>query len=339
METTDGNSEQSGAVGPRANALQHGLTATTLLPSILRAGRLDEIDAELQAEYCPQTVTEELLVREIARHAAALEITEQAEPAVMRTAALAFSQVASLEQAAPLEDLRLTAAVTAEPLDRAARYRRTHEKALHQALDKLRLWQTAGPATRPDPAPDWTEKFTSETGCEAYLHQRFSSNNWHCPQCRQKRGHWLSTRRRWECSHCGAQIGLRHGTVFEHSQLPLAGWFLGIRAFAGRTAITARELMALTGIERPATARAMLKRIRRALHENDLAMGLAGLTAYPLSTDVLDAQSAKLRNEKIRSAPTDRIATVDRDATSATNVRLKAHLNQASQPSKEGDLT
>jgi len=113
--------------------------------------------------------------------------------------------------------------------------------------------------------------------------------------------------------------------------------YLDVAVFAGCTDITARELMKLTGIERPATARAVLKRIRRAVDENDLSVGLAGLTAYPLGNEVMDAQSSKLRNKKISSGPTNRTASVDPDATSATHVRLTAHLNQASQPSMEGD--
>ena len=181
-----------------------------------------------------------------------------------------------LEQAVPIEDLQLAAAVTAEPLDRAARYRRGHEKALHQALEKLRNLQPAGTTACPDPPPDWTEKLATTVGCEAYLQQRFSAAGWRCPRCRRQQGHWLPTRKRWECAHCGAQIGLRHGTILERSQLPLTSWFVAIRAFAGRTSITARELMNLTGIQRPATARGMLQRIRRAIDENNVAWDWQG---------------------------------------------------------------
>ena len=95
MEPTDGIRQQSGEEGPRSNALQHGLTAEKCLPRILCPGRLSEIVASLTTEYRPYTITQELLVREIARHAAVLEVTEQAEPAVWRTAAQALSQVTS----------------------------------------------------------------------------------------------------------------------------------------------------------------------------------------------------------------------------------------------------
>ncbi len=88
-------------------------------------------------------LTEELLVQEIARHAAVLEVTEVAEPAVWRTAAQLISQGTQpiSGQSAPVDDMQLAAAITTEPLDREARYRRGHEKALHQAIDKLRNLQ------------------------------------------------------------------------------------------------------------------------------------------------------------------------------------------------------
>ena len=40
-------------------------------------------------------------------------------------------------------DLVLSTAITAEPLDRVARYRRGHERGLHLALDKLQAYQAA----------------------------------------------------------------------------------------------------------------------------------------------------------------------------------------------------
>ncbi len=177
-----------------------------------------------------------------------------------------------------------------------------------------------------------TESFTTESGCEAYLKRRFSAAKWQCPQCREPKGHWLCTRQRWECGHCGAQIGLRYGTVFERSRLPLTIWFLAIRAFAARTSITSSELLAFIGLARPATAQAMLRRIRSAVTKNDLAVGLAGLTTYPISSDVMNAWSQNLQNEKTTTAQTAGAATVDPDATSASGVHSKKHLNEASQP-------
>jgi transposase-like protein len=275
-KTVAAANDTSPAADPAANALQHGLTAAKFLPKVLRPGRLEEILVAVHDEYQPRTITENLLVREIARHAAALEVTEQAEPALLRTAAQGLTQFTDLAQAASDVDLLLAAAITAEPLDRTARYRRLHEKALHQSIDKLRSLQAAA-AAQPGAQPDYGTRFSSENACESFLHARYSRADWRCPRCAHGQGCWLAKRKAWQCAHCAAQLGLRHGTVFARSALPLTAWFAAILAFAENTSITAAELMTVTGIARAATAQSMLRRIRRAVDENNVQRGLAGL--------------------------------------------------------------
>jgi transposase-like protein len=265
---------------PRANALKHGLTATTLLSRVVQAERLDQWVADLRAEYRRRTITEELLIREIARHASALEITEQAEPAVMRQAMFAIEQLVIADDP-QTEDHRLAVAVTGETLDRCARYRRAHEKALHQALDKLRLFRAA--ATSPAPGAEGAvDHFASTEACELYLRRHLLTANWRCPACESEQGHWLQRRKVWECARCAKQTGLRFGTVFEHSPLPLTTWFSAIRIYASQTDVRAEDLAEKVGIQRLGTARSMLVRIRRAVGEEDLERGLAGLLAQPL---------------------------------------------------------
>lgn len=316
--------DTSSAAEPSANALRHGLTAAKWLPRILQPGRLDEIRAELKVEFQPQTMTEELMVQEIARHAAALEVSEQAEPAVLRTAAQGISTFADLSLAAPDDDLLLATAITTEPLDRAARYRRGHEKALHQAIDKLRGLQSTRAAQRPDTTPDAVTEFTMVEDCQAYLQSRFSAGGWRCPRCGGRQGCWLERRKAWECGRCRVQYGLRYGTVFARSALPLTTWFLAIRAFAGCTSITARELMAITRITRPATAQAMLRRIRRAVAGNDVQRGLAGLTAYPLAAGSERRLSAKNTKREINlSLPRQSSQAVILTTVTSTNAIQK----------------
>lgn len=264
---------------PRANALKHGLTATTLLSRVVQTERLDHWVAELRTEHRPRTITEELLIREIARHASLLDITEQAEPAVMRQSMCALEQLA-LADDPQLEDHRLAAAVTGDKLDRCARYRRVHEKALHQALDKLRIFRAEATSRTPD-AESAVDQFASTEACELYLRRHLLAANWRCPACQSDQGHWLQRRKVWECARCAKQTGLRFGTVFEHSPLPLTTWFKAIRIYASQTDIRAEDLAERVGIQRPGTARSMLVRIRRAVGEEDLERGLAGLLAWP----------------------------------------------------------
>lgn len=270
---------------PRANALKHGLTATTLLSRVVQTERLDQWVAELRTEYHPRTITEEMLIREIARHAAALDITEQAEPAVMRQSMLAIEQLVIADDTQK-EDHRLAAAVTGETLDRCARYRRGHEKALHQALDKLKLFRAE--ATSPtrsagQSAEVAVDPFATTAACELYLRRRLFAANWRCPACQAEKGHWLQRRKVWECARCAKQTGLRFGTVFEHSPLPLTTWFSVIRSYASQTDIRAEVLAERVGMQRLATARSMLGRIRRAVVDQNLERGLAGLLDYPLA--------------------------------------------------------
>jgi transposase-like protein len=268
---------------PSANALRHGLSAKKFLPKVLQPGRLVELLHGLRNEYRPKTITEEILMREIARHAAALEVTEEAEPAVLRIAAQGLAQFADLAQAASDVDLLLATAITTEPLDRAARYRRMHERGLQQSIDKLHSLQAARAAEHADGEPDVVSRFSSEDDCESYLRARFARQDWRCPRCGGSEGCCLAKRKVWQCTDCGAQFGLRHGTVFARSALPLTAWFAAISTFAENTSITATELMTVIGVTRAATAQSMLRRIRRAVAEGDVNQGLAGLTAYAMT--------------------------------------------------------
>jgi hypothetical protein len=260
-------------------------SASRRLPMVLLTGRLDEMLARLHAEYRPQTLAEEFYVREAARHATALEVLEQAEPALMRTAALAMGPMLTSETPAPDEDLLLATAISTEPLDRVARYRRGHERALHHALEKLVAYQSARPQQHTNPSVDWISKFNTEPGCIEYLQAHFDGSSWLCPRCKHRRRSWLATRRVYECAQCGMQVSLRHGTVFERSQLPLTIWFAAIRAFSACNSINVAMLTKLTGITRLATTRSVLRRIQDAFEAGDTAVGLVGLTAYPLTVN------------------------------------------------------
>jgi transposase-like protein len=278
------NDNTSPPADPSANALRHGLTAAKFLPNVLQPGRLEEIVVALHDEYQPRTITETLLLREIARHAAALELTEEAEPAVWRISAQALAPFAAPD-AAPDVDVQLVAAVTAENTDRVARYRRGHEKGLHQAIDKFRSLQAATSRQSRNSAMDSATRFATEDDCESYLRAKFSLDGWRCSRCRGSRGSWLAKRKVWQCTKCEAQFGLRHGTVFARSALPLTKWFAAIRTFAANTSITAADLMTATGITRLATAQSMLRRIHRAVDEDNIQRGLAGLTAYAVTCE------------------------------------------------------
>jgi hypothetical protein len=75
-----------GKAASRKNALKHGLSASKLLPDILEVDLVQEHYEALREEWQPATPTQEFLVRDTARHQAALERAEQIELAVLHCA-------------------------------------------------------------------------------------------------------------------------------------------------------------------------------------------------------------------------------------------------------------
>jgi len=256
---------------PAANAVRHGLTSKKYIPAILEAGRVAALVEKLERELCPESETEGLLVREIARHAAMLELAEQAEGAVLRIGAESLApMLASPEGELPM-DAALAAAVTTDSIDRLTRYRRAHEKAMHQALDRLRERQAA----RHRRVGRRPKSFDSEAACRAQLRARFEAPSWQCPRCQHRHGYWLDKREKWECASCRAQVTLRYGTVFARSPLSLVTWFAAVGHVLTNPGISAAELSQRLSLARPATVQAILGRIRQAIDAGGAA--LAGL--------------------------------------------------------------
>lgn len=272
-----------GKARSRTNALRHGLTATTLCDAVLPANRVNELRAELCAEIGPRTVIERLLVDEVARHAAMLELGERAELAVLRhgAAGLAAFGVDASQSEDP--DAVLAAAVASDAVDKFSRYRRGHEKAAYAAIKALRELRIAG-GTSPG-APNAVSRsplklsWQTEANCEAWLAERAAGGAWQCPLCGHSRANWLRARKALQCQRCRRQSGLRAGTVAARSRLPLTVWFAAMVIVLEEPTIAAAELARRTGIRRPATAQTMLNRIRAALAADDADRRLAGLLA------------------------------------------------------------
>jgi transposase-like protein len=287
----------------RANALQHGLAGTKSLPPTLRPGRVDEIYQRLRQDIAPKSFLDELTLREIARHAAILDVIEVGEPAVLRQAANGMASLVAADGDAG-DDVALALAVTAEPLERVSRYRRAHEKALHSALDRIVARRQPVDETKPPAAPK-DRRFSTTAECEAFLQERFSSATWKCPYCGSRTGSYRERRKAWTCASCDRGVGLRQGTIFARSGIPLATWFRAIDLVAADLHIDARELAERLDSKRVATVRNMLHRIHGALTSS--VMVRPGTT--PLQTILnfvhLDVFSAK-REVRIADAPPPR---------------------------------
>ena len=269
-----------GTTRSRTNALRHGLTATTLIDAVLPIGRVDELRAQLSVEMRPRTVVERLLVDEVARHAAMLEVGERAELAVLRHGAAGLAAL-GLETKDP--EAILASAVASDAIDRFSRYRRGHEKAVYAAIKALRELRVvdATSAVAPKAANRSTPELSwqTEANCEAWLAERAAGGDWQCPRCGHPRANWLRKRKALQCQRCRRQTGLRAGTVMACSGLPLTVWFAAMVIVLEEPTIAAVELARRTRIRRLATAQTMLNRIRAALPANDANRRLAGLLA------------------------------------------------------------
>lgn len=267
-------------LGARGNAVQHGLSATTLLPEILGPELLAAERARLAAEWQPRSPTEELLVNEIARHAAALHRAEQFEDAVLRIGALAgLALPVGLPADHDGQDQVLSAAVTSDGAERLTRYRRTHEKGLYAALDRLREVQRARRLLPPAPAPPVPDEFATEADCAAYLRRRIEGGGCRCPRCDTARASWLAERRRWQCRGCRGQFGVRSGTVLERSPLPLHTWFAIIRCVVQDPDVPLADLVRATSLRRRSTLQAARHKVLAALQTPETCRRLAGLDA------------------------------------------------------------
>jgi transposase-like protein len=274
-----GPATPAGKARSRRNAIEHGLTASTLFPEIFGHELLARHKDQLTAEWRPSTPTEEILVAELARHAAALARIEQCEGAVLRNGARGVVSLSSAPD--PRDpcgiDAMLGGAVTTEAIDRLTRYRRAHEKGRQTALLRLREANAAeGPAERYVPLDDGA-RFVAEEDCIRYLIARAQRGQRPCPHCGQRRGWPLVSRRRWLCAGCNRQLGLRAGTIMERSPLPLTIWFAAVRHVVRDRGITGQELAVSIGIRRLATVRQIAKRIRDALDSGRATERLAGL--------------------------------------------------------------
>jgi transposase-like protein len=76
---------------------------------------------------------------------------------------------------------------------------------------------------------DLLDHFATEEICEEYL----AASRWNgeptCPYCKSKRVNNLKGKtKRYKCYGCRKQFGVRVGTIFHDSKLPLRKWYVGI---------------------------------------------------------------------------------------------------------------
>ena len=263
----------------RPNLLPRGPTETDL-PAALRRDRIEAYRKQFCRDYNPTSFTERVIINDLARRAANMDLLENVADALQRQGALALIDVTlplAENSGAIAEDVVLAGAVASGRIDECQRHSLGNARAFYRALDALRYIQAnrrreAGVEPYgPDP------RFATEADCTSYLLRRFEYGDQPCRRCGGRGGCWIAGRRCWECGNCGAQTGLRVGTVMERSALPLVKWFAAIRIVLLWPDVTTHDLSEKVGIKRGPTVRSVARRIRTAMASDNASKLLAGL--------------------------------------------------------------
>ena len=74
----------------------------------------------------------------------------------------------------------------------------------------------------------WQARFDTEEACAEALKQQRWPNGFQCPHCGHDQGHWVASRKVYQCNHCRRQTSVTAGTLFHSTNLPLVQLFLAI---------------------------------------------------------------------------------------------------------------
>ena len=176
----------------------------------------------------------------------------------------------------------LAAAVTTDPAERLTRYRRAHEKAFHQAVQKLRELQETRHKRHPAPTTVLMDRFATEDACKCHLpcslqpaRVEVSSVSLTC----------------WPLDRGARSVAVRRlpqtdqpATWHRHARVQGAISHLvrGHTPRRGRHRHDVATLQSLLSIRRAADGAVDVSRIRQAVLADDPESQLAGLAAYPL---------------------------------------------------------
>lgn len=108
--------------------------------------------------------------------------------------------------------------------------------------------------------------FADESSCREYLiHVRWPEG-FQCPRCREKGEPWVTARGYLHCRHCGREISVTAGTLFEGTRKPLRIWFFAMWFVTsqkhGASALGLKRVLDLGSYQ---TAWTWLHKMRRAM--------------------------------------------------------------------------
>lgn len=125
---------------------------------------------------------------------------------------------------------------------------------------------------------DMVQTFSTEEKCIDHLYGLRWKEGVVCPHCRGfEKINRLRTRPLWWCGDCKSQFGVKVGTVFEGSRIPLQKWFMAIWLLTShKTGISSCQLARDIGVTQK-TAWSMLERLREIMPKLGRGGGLFGV--------------------------------------------------------------
>jgi transposase-like protein len=117
---------------------------------------------------------------------------------------------------------------------------------------------------------DFIDKFKTEESCRQYLYVKRWPNGFVCPKCGVADNPFdVSSRKLYQCKHCGHQASVTSGTIFDKTRTPLRKWFLAIYLMSNdKRGCSALRLQKEIKVSYQ-TAWLMTHKIRNALKERD----------------------------------------------------------------------
>lgn len=159
-----------------------------------------------------------------------------------------------------------------------------------------------------------------------------------CPHCRGERTYFLrprngaarpsgakrrpSERRVWKCAACRRQFSVLTGTVIQGTKVPVRVWLSVLLAMcAGQGGVSAREIERSHGVS-PATAFAMLQRVKEAMAREPLASALPTATGEQAMAPTRDREARPV-DDLVLVVHRDRAASRSAPAPSALSVFVR----------------
>jgi len=113
---------------------------------------------------------------------------------------------------------------------------------------------------------EFLEWFADEPACRRYLSRCRWPDGFECAQCGVKAEPWTTGRGYLHCRHCGSEVSVTAGTIFDRTRMPLRTWFAAMWFVTSqKDGASALGLKRVLGLGSYQTAWTWLHKLRHAM--------------------------------------------------------------------------